>query len=85
MYSTLNYSTFKTSAKVCRAEAWTFVCREQSSKLYKRSTFCKTVITLYKNKISYKKLYDFTIDIILLIFFLSLKFNFLNIQISFVN
>ena len=28
---------FKTSAKVCRAEAWTFVCRELSSKLYKRS------------------------------------------------
>ena len=28
---------FKTSAKVCRAEAWTFVCRELSLKLYKRS------------------------------------------------
>ena len=28
---------FKTSAKVCRAEAWTFVCRELSSKLCKRS------------------------------------------------
>ena len=27
----------KTLAKVCRAEAWSFVCREQSSKFYKRS------------------------------------------------
>ena len=42
--STQNYknlitieTTFKTLAKVCRAEAWTFVSRKLSSKLYKRS------------------------------------------------
>ena len=36
---------FKTSAKVCRAEAWTFVCRELSSKLYKGRSYNSIIRT----------------------------------------
>ena len=36
---------FKTSAKVCRAEAWTFVCRELSSKLKNTKHIMKLIFT----------------------------------------
>ena len=47
----------KTSAKVCRAEAWTFVCRELSSKIewYDRSSngMIKYFVKIKKKAFSY--------------------------------
>ena len=37
-----NYVKKKTTAKVCRAKAWTFVCRETSSSLTEGSALYRT-------------------------------------------